>query len=136
MVMDWKECLNKRIVKEVSKDKNLILSLKETAELKIKSANSLSREFSIVKVTVLYDSLREYLEALSIQTGYKIYNHECYTVFLKEVMKKPEEAKHFDKIRRIRNDINYYGRKLSEEESEVVIREIENLIEIVKRLIR
>jgi hypothetical protein len=39
--MDWKECINRRIAKEVKEDKNLINSLKEMAEIKIKSANSL-----------------------------------------------------------------------------------------------
>ena len=39
--MDWKECMNKRIAKEIKEDKNLINSLKEMAEIKIKSADSL-----------------------------------------------------------------------------------------------
>ena len=35
--MDWQDCLNKRIIKNVEIDKNLIESLKKNSENKLKS---------------------------------------------------------------------------------------------------
>ncbi|MEK6826021.1 MAG: hypothetical protein AABX90_00155 [Nanoarchaeota archaeon] len=77
--MDWKECCDKKIAKNVKLDKNLINSLKKTSENKLKSSEELilNEINAASKVSLAYDSLRELLEALSLKKGYKIYNHEC-----------------------------------------------------------
>jgi len=126
--MDWKECIQKRIVKDVKEDKNLIKSIREIAETKILSADTLPDEFSIVKITLLYDALREILESVALEQGFKIYNHECYSAFLKEILNLPGEADLFDKIRKIRNGINYYGKKVQQEEAESIITNLKQLI--------
>ena len=131
--MDWKDCIKQKISKEVKEDKNLIISTREIAEIKIKSADSLHEDFYIAKITLLYDALREYLEALTLENGYKIYNHECYTAFLKEILRLSREAELFDELRKIRNGINYYGRKVSREESEKIIADLKILISKFKK---
>ncbi|MEM4358296.1 MAG: hypothetical protein QW244_03040 [Candidatus Pacearchaeota archaeon] len=134
--MDWKECLKQRIVKETKEDKNLVKSLLETAEIKLKSADSLADEFFISKISLLYDSLREILEALAIKKGFRIYNHECYVAFLKEIMGLSREAEIFNNLRKTRNDINYYGKKLEKEEAKVIIGKLKNLISKFKNVIK
>ncbi len=133
--MDWNECVKERIVKNVKEAKNLIRSTKEIAEIKIKSAKFLSEDLFIGKICLLYDALREYLESLALENGYKIYNHECYVAFLRENLNKPREAEEFDKLRKIRNAINYYGRKVSKEEADEIIKNLLRLIEKIKSLI-
>ena len=133
--MDWRECIRKRIVKNVKKDRNLIRSTREIAEIKIKSAMLLPGELYIGKISLLYDALREYLESLALDNNYKIYNHECYTAFLKEILNYPKEAEEFDKLRKIRNAINYYGRKVSKEEAKEIIKNLIHLIKRIKELI-
>lgn len=127
--IDWNECLNKKIAKPVEKDENLIISLKKTSENKLKSMEELKNNEvnAASKVSLIYDSLRELLEALAIEKGYKIYNHECYTAFLKEIIKESEKGDEFDEIRKIRNSINYYGREISIEEANDVINKIKLL---------
>ncbi|MDI3473800.1 MAG: hypothetical protein PWR30_123 [Candidatus Woesearchaeota archaeon] len=126
--MDWKECNGKSFVKDIKKDKHRIKSIQDVAELKIESAEFLPEEHYISKISLLYDSLRELLEVIALENGYKIYNHECYTAFLKEILGLSVQADSFDKIRKIRNGINYYGRKLSIEEARKVIEDIHSLI--------
>ena len=96
--MDFNECLKKRIAKEVKEDRELIESLKKTSQNKLDSESKL--ELSDVtagpKISLLYDSLRELLEALAIKKGYKIYNHECYTCFLKEIVNESVKGDEFD----------------------------------------
>ena len=135
--MDWKECCNKRIVKEVKKDDELIKSLINISKNKLESENKLSMSdvTAASKLSLAYDSLRELLEALAIKHGYKIYNHECYTAFLKEILKESNKGEEFDEIRKIRNFVNYYGKDISIQESKEVIRRIKNLRKDVLRLL-
>ena len=47
-----------------------------------------------------------------------------------------ENAERFDNLRKIRNSINYYGRKVSNEEAYEIIREMKSLIKEVKGLLK
>jgi len=135
--MDFNECIKKRIAKEVKEDKELMASLIKTSQNKFDSERKLelSEVTSSSKISLLYDSLRELLEALAIKNGYKIYNHECYTYFLKEILNESIKGTEFDELRKIRNSINYYAKDISIEEAKEVLERIRKLrVEIVKLL--
>ncbi|MEM4397560.1 MAG: hypothetical protein QW757_02965 [Candidatus Woesearchaeota archaeon] len=134
--MDWQYCLKKRIAKEIKEDKNLIISLLNISETKIKSVEALSEEFFVSKISLLYDALREILEAIAIKKGYKIYNHECYTSFIKEILNLSREADIFDNLRKIRNSINYYGKEIEKYEAEELIKSLKEQINIFKKFIQ
>ncbi len=131
--MDWEECIRQRIVKTVSEDRNLIKSTREIARAKIESADALPDHLYIGKITLLYDALREHLECIALEKGYKVYNHECYASFLKEILKLSRDAEIFDNLRKVRNGINYYGRTVTQSEAEQVIRNLKLLIEKFKK---
>lgn len=135
--MDFNECLKKSLAKGVGKDANLIRSLLRASKNRMESAIRL--EMSPVtassKVSLAYDSLREALEALSMERGYKIYNHECYTAFLKEIMAESDLGDSFDSSRKVRNAINYYGRELSEKEAVEMVKRIGTLREKILALL-
>lgn len=135
--MDWKECNNKKLVKRISIDINLIDSLKGSSEKKLESANRLNLDETTATsiISLCYESLRELLEALSIKNGFKIYNHECYCAFLNEIIKEENFAALFDKFRKIRNGINYYGKDLSSDDAQNLKQEIIKLIGDVKTLL-
>lgn len=126
--MDWKECIRQTIAKSVKEDKSLVRSAREIAKLKVESADALPSHLYIGVISLLYDALREYLECVALEHGYKVYNHECYAAFLKEVINCSREADQFDEIRKVRNGINYYGKKVSREEADAIIRAIRQLI--------
>ena len=127
--MDFEECIKKRIAKEVTKDEELIKSLLKTSKNKLNSEEKLRLDeiTSISKISLLYDSLRELLEALALKNGFKIYNHECYTSFLKEILNKSMIAEEFDELRKIRNSVNYYGKEISIQEAKEVLERIADL---------
>lgn len=128
--MDWKECCNRQIAKEIKADSDMADSLIESSANKFESAGKLERSnvTASSKVSLAYDSLRELLEALSIKKGHKIYNHECYTAFLKEIIGNSALGDEFDSIRKIRNAVNYYGKKLNVEEAAMLLKAIKGLI--------
>ena len=74
--------------------------------------------------------MRSILEAVSIIKGYKIYSHEAYTYFLQEIKEDLISVK-FDRFRKIRNSINYYGKDISIEETKENISEIKKMINLL-----
>jgi len=135
--MDFKECIKKKIAKEIKHDEELIASLLKTSKNKLESEKKLELDetTSSSKITLSYDSLREILEALAIKNGYKIYNHECYTYFLKEILKESSKGDEFDELRRIRNRINYYAQELSIQETKDFLERAKNLREELLKLL-
>jgi uncharacterized protein (UPF0332 family) len=89
----------------------------------------------LVYIPTAYDSLRELIEALALKKGFKIYNHECYTAFLKEIINEPRLGEEFDKVRIVRNSINYYGKRISIEDARKVINSITLLRKKIKILL-
>ena len=124
--MDWSECIKKRIAKDIQADENMIYSLIQISENKMKTLSKIELDdiTAASKVLLAYDSLREILEALAIKKGFKIYNHECYTHFLKEILNDSIKGDEFDELRIIRNSINYYGKPITTRDAGVVIKRI------------
>ncbi len=126
--MDWRSCLRSSLAKEVNPDKNLIASLIKSAGKKLEAEEQLPESFPEPKISLAYDALRAILEALASSKGFKVYNHEGYVAFLKEVLDESDFGDRFDKFRKLRNAINYYGKEISEKESKEVIKGIRGLI--------
>ena len=134
---DWKDCLEALTAKKVKPDDSMIKSLIKTSKNKLDSEGQLvmNNVTAASKLSLAYDSLRELLEALSVKKGYKIYNHECYTAFLKEVLNQSDKGDEFDEIRKIRNAVNYYGKEITAEEALKAIERIRKLRNFVNNLL-
>jgi len=137
MSMDWAECRSKIIVKKVKPDKDMIDSLIKSSSNKIESEQMLKMNdiTAASKLSLAYDSLRELLEALALKKGYKVYNHECYTAFLKEMLNESMKGDEFDDIRKVRNAVNYYGKGISQKDAEMQIEKIRLLRKFVINLL-
>ena len=135
--MDWEECCKKMIVKSVKPDTGMINSLIKSSENRIKSQDTLTMNETTAgsKLSLAYDSLRELLEALALKNDYKIYNHECYSAFLKEIMDKSDKGDEFNEIRKIRNAVNYYGKDIKEKDADKIIVKIKNFRTFVLNLL-
>ena len=109
-------------------------SLIATAELDLQFLEKLEiNEQSARKImSNYYDVLRSILEAIALLEGYKVYSHEAFTFFLNE---KGEEtlALKFDRFRKLRNNINYYGKNISVEEVKEYSAEIGNIVALLRK---
>jgi hypothetical protein len=119
-------CRIRKFVKEIKGDNELINSLIKQSRKKIitDKFSPFNEDTISTKFCNNYDSLREVLEAIALQKGFKIYNHECFTGFIKEVLNLEKESFDFDNLRKIRNSINYYGQDISVIEGKRLIKEI------------
>jgi len=133
-MLNWNESLKKGIVRRMSLDRNIIISLVKTAKEGIeffekdavtdKNARTLFKNY--------YDSLREICEAVALSKEYKIYQHEAITLFLKEILQEEIISFKFDRFRILRNGIHYYGRTITKEETSKAIKDIKDIIRILK----
>lgn len=137
MNMDWEECCRKRITKTANPDIDMINSMVKTSKNKLESERILVMNdvTAASKLSLAYDSLRELLEALALKHGYKVYNHECYTAFLKEIIRESLKGDEFDDIRIARNAVNYYGKEISAQDAAGLIKRIYALRGFVSNLL-
>lgn len=121
--MKFSDFIKKGLARKTFKDKSLVKSLIQNSKRDLKFLESLKINRNSVRkiMSNFYDVLRNILEAVSITKGYKIYSHEAYNeaynYFLEEIG-EDILAKKFDRFRKIRNSINYYGNISIEETKE------------------
>ncbi len=130
--MDLKECFDKGLVKKTRIDEGLVKSLVEMSDIKesvVRKSKMDGRNVSAF-VSLAYDSLREVLEALCVSRGYKVMSHLCMGELLRSLFKDFPYSE-FDRMRWIRNGINYYGTKVEFSQGKEIIRNILS----VKRLL-
>jgi len=130
--MSFSDFIKSGEVKISQKDKELSKSLLKTAKSDLIYLNSIKIDENSARKSVsnFYDVLRSILEAVASLDGYKIYSHEAFTYFLKE-KKEDVLAGKFDRFRRIRNSINYYGALISIKEAEEYTKDINSMISLV-----
>ncbi len=81
----------------------------------------------------LYEGLREYCEAIGYLKGYKFLDHESIGFFLRDILKEQSLFKKFDRYRKLKNGINYYGEDIDIETVKEAIIEIPKLIKELKK---
>lgn len=128
--MKFNDFINKGIVKKISKDIFLAKTILKTSKKDMAFLNSiqLNEESSRKLTTNYYDCLRSIIEAIAYKEGFKVYSHEALTYFLKEINEELISIK-FDRLRKIRNSINYYGEDISINETKDNIFEIKAIID-------
>ncbi len=109
--MDFKYCLKQGSVKKVPVNTIRAKSLVKSSKQAIETAIEITIKENTLKTIFreLYEGLREYVEALGFIKGYKFLNHESMTYFLREILKEESISNKFDRYRKLRNGINYYG---------------------------
>ena len=123
--MDLGDCYKKNFIKKTRIDKELIKSLIEMSDIKELTVNFAKlNEINISSyIPMAYDSLREILDAICISYGYKVISHLCLGKLLKSLIDN-FDFNEFDRIRYIRNGINYYGTKIEFEQGKEIIKKI------------
>lgn len=103
-------------IRKVSADKQKALSLLNTAESFIRSIEPI-KETAEGKflINVEYDILHSICGAILAIDGEKIVGKEHHKLLISRVCEKCDlsesQTNLFDKVRKIRNDINYYGQQ-------------------------
>ena len=81
----------------------------------------------------LYEGLIEYCEAIGYSKGYKFLDHESIGYFLRDILKEQSVYVKFDRYRKLRNGINYYGNDIDMETVKEAIIEIPKIIKELEK---
>lgn len=132
--MKFQDFIDAQKVRKGSPDIQLTKSLVKMSDNHIKSMQELevTETTSATVMTTYYEALREIVEAIAIKEGYKFYSHEAFTFFLKEKGEELASSK-FDRFRKIRNNINYYGKQINISSAKENKQEIEKIIKELKQ---
>ena len=134
----FKQSIEQGYVKVISPDKIKAKSLVKSADEAIYSAKKIPLEPNTLKSIIreLYEGLRQFCEAIGYLKSYKFLSHEAITYFIEEILNEPKLSAKFDRYRKIRNGINYYGDDVSEETVKEALIEIPEVIEQLKKHIK
>ena len=132
--MKFNDFITRKEVRKTEFDKGLFESLVKTAELDLIFLEKVKiDEYSSRKImSNYYDVLRSLLEAMALKDGYKVYSHEAFTFYLRE-KEESEISLKFDRFRKKRNAINYYGESVSVEEVKEYSKEMKKIIIELKK---
>ena len=133
--MNFEDSLNSGKVKRIVPHKIRALSLFKSSIQAIETVRliPLTADTSKTILRELYEGLREYCEAIGYLNGYKFLDHESIGFFLRDVIKERSLFKKFDRYRRLRNGINYYGENIEIETVREAILDIPRLVEELKK---
>jgi len=126
----FRQSIEQGYVKVIAIDRIKYKSLLKSSEEAVYSANKIPIETSTLKSIIreLYEGLRQFCEAIGYLKGYKFLSHEAITYFIEDILREQRLSAKFDRYRKIRNGINYYGEDVSEETVKEALREIPELI--------
>ena len=134
----FKQSIEQGYVKIIPPDRIKAKSLVKSADEAVYSAKKIPFELYTLKSIIreLYEGLRQFCEAIGYVKGYKFLSHEAITYFIEEILNEPKLSAKFDRYRKIRNGINYYGNDVSEETVKEALVEIPELISQLKKHIK
>lgn len=121
--------------KRINQNKNRAFNLFESSMQAIETAKHIPLSADSAKTILreLYEGLREYCEAIGYLKGYKFQDHESITYFLRDILKEQFVSAKFDRYRRLRNGVNYYGESVEVETIKEAIKEIPFLVKELEK---
>lgn len=133
MVKDFGFFLKKGDVKGQSPNKNLAYStFKESLE-RIEFARQLLHKAKPKYVLEnAYEAMREAADSILYIKGFKSFSHEASIVYLLKESFNEKEIIGFDRFRRIRNGIKYYGKDCDLSDAEQAIKLADKIIAKIK----
>jgi hypothetical protein len=95
---------------------------------------NLDNENGFFFITNYYDIILEVMHSLMFKKGYNVLDHLSIGYYIKDILKNQEIFELFNKYRKIRNNIIYYGKSIDTETSKQAIKDLQELYEFVKEL--
>ncbi len=137
-IMSWNKC-EQDFIRNVEIDQEKILSIIETAELRLKyiKTTKVNKENVSFVIEGYYEIIKEVLVALLLLNGLRSKNHQCLISYFYNKYKNYEgEAYLIAQMSYLRNRLDYYGEQIDFGFYEKNKNEFENIIKIIINLVK
>tara|TARA_Y100000310_G_scaffold338021_1_gene426576 strand:+ start:2785 stop:3195 length:411 start_codon:yes stop_codon:yes gene_type:complete len=133
---EWEESIKEGKVIKITPNLERSSSLKQSSLklLNIINKINLDNENGFFFITNYYDIILEVMHSLMFKKGYNVLDHLSIGYYIKDILKNQEIFELFNKYRKIRNNIIYYGKSIDTETSKQAIKDLQELYEFVKEL--
>tara|TARA_Y100000031_G_scaffold69874_1_gene77555 strand:- start:152 stop:568 length:417 start_codon:yes stop_codon:yes gene_type:complete len=136
MVKEFEFFLRKGDVKRQSPDENLSkATFKDSMERLGLSKNLIKTENPKYALENAYEAMRGAADSILYLEGFKSYSHEASIIFLVKKGFSNQDIIEFDRFRRIRNGIKYYGKDCDKEDAGAAINLAEKIINKIKDIV-
>ena len=136
MVKEFEYFIAKGEVKKQKPDANLSkATLKESIERLKFSKKLVNKAKAKYVLENAYESMREASDSLLYIDGFKSFSHEASIVYLFKKGFSENEIMEFDRFRKIRNGIKYYGEDCEESDAQLAIKLAEQIVKKIKGII-
>jgi hypothetical protein len=132
--MDFDDFIRSNKVIKAEKDIQKVKALVKMSNSNLEYVSKLvidEKSATIIFVNY-YEALRQILEAMSLSEGYKVFSHEAYTYYLRNKNEESISMK-FERLRKLRNGANYYGKFIHKDVVENAKIEIGEMVNLLKR---
>ena len=137
MVKDFNFFLKKGDVKKQIPDLNIAKSTFNSSLERFELAKGLQHKIKPKYILEnAYDSMREAADSILYLDGYKSYSHEASIFYLIKKKFSERDIIEFDRFRKIRNGIKYYGKDCDKKDAEEAIILAEKIINKIKTLLK
>ncbi|MBI4159492.1 hypothetical protein HY500_04535 [Candidatus Woesearchaeota archaeon] len=137
-IMNWKDC-ERNFIRKIEVDNDRIKAITEKAMLRLKRAKNTKINQDTVSLVVedYYEVIKELLVAYLLKNGLRSKNHQCLISYF-YINNKDYEGESYliSQMSFFRNRLNYYGEDIPMEFYEKNKKEFENIINIIKGLIK
>jgi len=135
-VKEFEFFLRKGDVKKQSPDENLSkASLKDSLERLEFSKSLLNNVKAKYVLENAYEAMREAADSVLYVEGFKSFSHEASIVYLLKKRFNEQDIMEFDRFRKIRNGIKYYGGNCDESDAQSAIKLAEKIIGQIKKIL-
>lgn len=134
--MNLQQAIDEGIIIIVPANKARARNLFRTAQDSFDTISQLSVNEKSAKTIIrdLYECLRQFAQAKGYEKGYSFQNHAAIQHFLDEVLGLARAARQFDRFRKLRNGINYYGDSVSVETANDALESIPQMMNEIKNI--
>ena len=132
--MSWGQCLEQSIVTRMQPNPKRASKMLKMAHLRMRFWDwAIEDEFAALKVEAYYDIIKELIHAHLYIQGYNCSYHLCLISYLREKFPQfDRETIMIDKLRKVRNNMNYKGLIIKKDYLERNEREFKHIIEELK----
>ena len=136
MVKEFEYFIARRDVKKQATDINLSkAALKEGIE-RLEFFKNLGKKINSKYILEnAYEAMREAADSLLYREGFKSFSHEASIAYLAEKGFSEQDIAEFDRFRKIRNGIKYYGEGCEQEDVELALKLAEKIIKKISGIL-